>query len=246
MAVKSRVVIFETTTKLENYEVVEEIYTGRYSRLLYSGRIKTAQSGIPLDNVDQMLFEYTQRLVELVQQTKASDILMIGGGTFTLPTYLLKKLKNISFDVVEPDKALEQIARQYFGLVTSSRLNIICDYGLHFLKTSKKKYDLIILDAYLEESIPSELLTKKFAKLASSSLKTNGIIAANVISTLRDDSVVHQMHSVYKKHFKHINIYPAARDRSYYYDHNLIYVASKQPSDLKLKFPSLGQLELSG
>jgi spermidine synthase len=245
MSDRPRTVIHKTTTELETYEVVEEIYTRRFSRLLYSGRLQTAQSGIPLDGKDQMLFEYTQRLVELVEALQARDILMIGGGAFTLASYLTKKYQHISFDVVEPDKELEELAKKYFDLKLSEQIKIINDYGLHYLKNSKKKYDLIIIDAYQEESIPSEILSKKFAKLLVSALKENGLIASNVITTLKIDSVVFQLHSTYKKYFKYFKLYPATNDISYYYAHNLIYVASNQPLNLQLKYPSLSHLQIS-
>jgi len=243
MADRSRNVIYQTTTNLETYEVVEEVYADRYSRLLYSGQVKTAQSGIPLDNSDLMLFEYCQRLVELVMDLQPKDVLMIGGGAFTLPTHLIKTNKNIQFDVIEPDKDLEVIAKQYFELEVSKQINVINDFGLHYLKNSKKKYDLIILDAYYEDSIPKEFLSRKFAKLAVSSLKEHGVLAANVVSTLRMDAKVLEMHNIYRKYFKYSRLYPTTKDRTYYYAHNIIYVASLEPENFLLKYPALRQLE---
>ena len=95
MVESARTVIYRITTGLDTYEVVEEVYTNRLSRLLYSGKIKTAQSGIPLDNLGTMLFEYTKRLTEVIEESGARDILMVGGGAYTLPSYIIKKHQNI-------------------------------------------------------------------------------------------------------------------------------------------------------
>lgn len=236
---QSRKVIYEVQTKLDSYEVIEEIYTGRKSRLLYGGTLKTAQSGIPLDNEDKMLFEYNQRLVELALDLKPKSILLIGGGGYTLPSYLSKKLPELSIDIVEPDAALDAIAHKYFKFELGGSLNVIHDFGLNYLKKNKKTYDLIIIDAYLAQQIPDEIISRSFSKLAARSLNKGGLLAANVISDIRNDSVISRFHAAYKKYFKYFDVFPASSDRLYFYPSNLIYIASFRRINLKLKYPPL-------
>ncbi len=235
----SRRIVFETETDIEEYQVIEEIYTNRYSRILYSGKDKTAQSGIPLDSKDLMLFEYNQRLVELISQSKPKKILAIGGGALTLPSYISKKYQDIHFDVIEPDKQLEKIASEYFNYSASDKVVIINDYGLHYLKKTRKSYDLIIIDAYLDNQMPNEIMTKKFAKLVVSALNIKGAVALNVISSLQADSAINQIHRTYSKNFKIAKLYPAGPDKTFYYPTNYIYVLSNYPFKLRLKYPAL-------
>jgi len=239
MDVVGRKVIYETRTKLDHYEVIEEIYTGRRARLLYSAQSKTAQSGIPLDNQDKMLFEYNQRLAELVDSLRPREILVIGGGVYTLPTYLQSKYPDLRIEVVEPDAGLDELASRYFNFKVGGSINIVHDFGLSYLNKNKRKYDLIVLDAYLDQEIPAEIRSKKFAKLLVAALNKNGLVAANVISDLRADSVITKLHASYRKYFKYFKLFPAAPDRLYFYPSNLIYVASKDQVEPELKYPAL-------
>lgn len=236
---ESRKVIFEIQTKLDTYEVVDEVYTGRKSRLLYGGALKTAQSGIPLDDQDKMLFEYNQRLVELALDLKPRTILLIGGGVYTLASYLSKKMPKTHLDIIEPDGALDDIAAKYFKYQAQDSVCIIHDFGLSYLIKNKKKYDLIIIDAYSDQKIPSEVISQKFAKLAAKSLNKDGLLAANVISDIRSNSVISSFHAAYKKYFKYFKVFPAASDRLFFYPSNLIYTASFKDFSPTLKYPPL-------
>ncbi|HEY1645240.1 MAG TPA: fused MFS/spermidine synthase [Candidatus Saccharimonadales bacterium] len=238
-----RKVIYETDSDLNHYQVVEEVYSGRASRLLYSGQLASAQSGIDLDNPDKLLFEYNQRLVELVKQFKPGAILAIGGGAYTLPSYLIKKYPTLLIDVVEPDRGLDALSKRYFNL--SSGFNIIHEYGLDYLKKNKKAYDLIIVDAYADQRIPDSINSKKFAKLAASSLNSNGLLVANVISSLAKDSVINNLHGAYKKHFKSFKVFPSASNREFAFTHNFIYVASQEPIKVSLKYPEVTQADFN-
>ncbi|MHB1865201.1 MAG: spermidine synthase [Candidatus Saccharimonadales bacterium] len=236
----SRRILYETQTSHDTYQVIEEIYISRPSRLLYSYKAKTVQSGIALDNKDLILIEYNQRFVELIDYLKPKEVLLIGGGAFTLPTYITSKNKSIHFDVVEPDEKLTEIASKFFKYKPSRQIDIMNDYGLHFLKKNTKKYDLVIIDAYSGSKIPKEILSKRFAKLTFSCLGRSGVVAANVISDLSRSSEVMTMHQLFSKYFKICKIYPAGPDKLLYFPTNLIYLASNQPLRPKLRYPAIG------
>lgn len=241
----SRLTIFEAKANLDDYVVIDEIYMGRPSRVLYSGQSRTAQSGIPLDNRDLMLFEYNQRLVELISYLKPKDVLLIGGGALTLPTYIISKYPDITFDIVEPEKKLINIAQRFFNYKPNNQMNIFNTDGLSYLKTTHKKYDLIILDAYIVDHIPKDILTKKFAKLTLSSLNDSGVIAANVISDLKPNSTILLIHENYKKYFKYYTVYPAGPVKNFYLPTNFIYLSLNNRLSPPLKYPSINLLNFS-
>src|ERR1700752_3186245 len=85
-----KTVRFEGETPYGHYTVVDTTYSNRPARVLYSGReFRTAQSGIALDDQDEMLFDYNQRFLELARGLEPKRALLIGGGAFTLPKRLL-------------------------------------------------------------------------------------------------------------------------------------------------------------
>lgn len=228
-------------TKYGPVEVVEKVYSSRPSRLLYSGIIRTAQSGIPLDNNDQMLFGYNQRFIELVDQLDGTlNILVIGGGVLTLPSKLMSKNRNYKIDVVEPNIELIDIAKRYFSLKDQPKLSIYSTDGVSYLKSSKLKYDLVIVDVFHEDKIPEDILSLDFINLLSRAIKTNGMVAMNIISSLRSDSVIRRADDLFTKKFNKVILYPADESNpETYFDHNFILLALNGDQEIRLKYPAI-------
>jgi spermidine synthase len=174
--------IFETDTKFGHYQVVDMVYLGRPARVLFSGQRAAAQSGVPKDGGSTMLFDYNQRFMELTSALRPKNLLLIGGGAFTLPVQILKFFPDTKIDVVELDPELEKIAEAFFELQQDNRLKIIFGDGREYLKASSEKYDLILLDAFTHNVIPAALSTKEFMEILSQHLSKVGVAASNIIS----------------------------------------------------------------
>ncbi len=235
-------VIYRVATDLDEYEIVDEVYTGRPSRILYSGKFKTAQSGLPLDDESTLLFAYNRSMSELIKNIKPNRVLVIGGGVYTLPSYIINNHQDISLDIIEPDPKLDIIATKYFNFKPTDRIKIFHDWGLHYLTKTSNKYDLILVDAYNGNKIPDEILSKKFAKQLLKALNPNGLLAANVISDLHESSILSQMHQSYKKYFSYAKVFPTDSDRTYFYPHNLIYIASNKLIEPRMEYPEITDL----
>jgi spermidine synthase len=235
-------VICKVVTDLDEYEIVDEIYTGRPSRILYGGKFKTAQSGLPLDDEPTLLFAYNRSMSELIKNMKPNRVLAIGGGVYTLPNYIVNNHQDISFEIIEPDPKLDVIASKYFNFKPTDRVKIVHDYGLHYLTKNSNKYDLILIDAYNGNKIPDEILSKKFARQSLKALNPDGLLVANVISDLNESSVLSQMHQSYKKYFSYAKVFPTGPDRTYFYPHNLIYVASNKLIETRMEYPEITDL----
>lgn len=80
-------------------------------------------------------------------------LLGLGGGT------LVKQFQDLGFetDVVEIDSRIRDVSFDYFGLDRST--NVFIDDARHYIKTTKKKYDIVIFDTFLGESVPEHLVT---------------------------------------------------------------------------------------
>lgn len=233
------VIKFEGQTKLGYFQVIDQIYSGRKARVLYSTNPKNAQSGIPLDDSDEMLFGYSQRLTEIVSSTKPANVLIIGGGVYTLASHIIKNFKS-QVDVIEPDEELDLIASKYFGLKSSTRLRIIHTTGLNYLKNNEKLYDLIVVDAYNGDKIANELYKRVFARNLKKSLSNNGLVAINVISDLKLASPLKKLINLYNSYFKLHQAFPAEPGRyDYFFTTNYILVTSQLPQQLELRYAPL-------
>jgi spermidine synthase len=82
------------------------------------------------------------------------------------------------------------VARDYFEFKETARQQVTVSDGRVFLRRSQARYDLIVLDAYVEgrygSAIPQHLATKEFFELVRDHLSTNGVLAYNVIGSPRN------------------------------------------------------------
>ena len=171
-----------------NFTVEETIYDGRQARVLFCGPLHSAQSGIALDDNPRMLFDYNQLLYETALTLNPKSMLILGGGTMTLPSALAKALPKTRIKVVEINKGLILLAKKHFNFKPSRKLKVIIDDGYKYLMKQTDKYDLIIIDVYNEFTIPEQFLRLKFSSLLKSALNPNGLVAANCISSISGEA----------------------------------------------------------
>jgi spermidine synthase len=105
---------------------------------------------------------------------------MLGLGAGSISTYLGRFMPDVSIDVVEIERRVIEVAKQYFGLRETERVRYLDGDGRVFLNRNKGLYDLILLDAYRGGFVPFHLLTKEFYALLKERLTPGGVIASNV------------------------------------------------------------------
>ncbi len=100
-------------------------------------------------------------------------ILGLGGGS------VADEFLRLGFEVdgCELDDRIAHVAQSYFNL--SSRCKIICDDGRHYLRSTDRKYDLIVFDVFTGETQPSHLLTVESLREVRRILSGNGLVIIN-------------------------------------------------------------------
>ncbi|HSX36813.1 MAG TPA: fused MFS/spermidine synthase [Patescibacteria group bacterium] len=248
MAVPSNVV-FEVDTEFGHYQVVDTIYEGRAARVLYSGGTtsRTAQSGVARDDNPDLLFDYNQRFLELLESVAAKRLLLIGGGTYTLPMALLQKFPGLQIDVAELDPGLQDVAERFFGLKTSPRLNIIHSDGRQYLEQNTLAYDVILVDAFMDAAIPESLSGPGVVKQVYKNLSSTGVAAMNIISPYFGSGagIIQGQIASYRQHFKAVDVYPAGRATfSLWLPQNLVLVAQKgKTHEINLRYGKLPDIK---
>jgi len=230
-------ILFDETTDFAHYRVVEQTYDGRPARILY-GDNKSPQSGLALDDDPELIFDYNQRFLEIALSVSPKRALVIGGGGFTLPTALINRFPWLKLDVVEIDPALPRIARSFFDLPDTDRLQIFSEDGRGFLGRTKTKYDLIILDAFSGYNIPKQLLTLEAVDLYKKHLARGGIVTINFISGYSDGrlSLTQEILATFGQRFSRLELYRADRGLPIGIEQNLVLVAGN-------KIPNLDYLQ---
>ena len=82
---------------------------------------------------------------------------------------------------VEIDKAIIEIANEYFLLDQIQNLEIVIDDAFEFVLKTKDKYDLIIIDIFQDVRMPNFLFEKFFIDRICYLLKSRGFILFNTM-----------------------------------------------------------------
>jgi spermidine synthase len=82
--------------------------------------------------------------------------------------------------IVELDPGVIAAGRRYFGLLETDKVHFIESDRRVYLNGNRDLYDLVLLDAYRELSVPFQLLTREFYELVKARLAPGGAVASNL------------------------------------------------------------------
>lgn len=130
------------------------------------------------------------------------SILMIGLGGGTI-VYQINKLygKNVDMDVVEIDKKMVELSKEFIP-EEIKKINIFVEDGTEFIKKSKKRYELVFLDAYDGDKIPDNFLEEKTIEDINNILTKDGVLAINYAMSFKAIIFFQNYIGKLKKHFK--------------------------------------------
>jgi spermidine synthase len=178
-------VVFEVTSPYHHIRVVDQ---AGFRTLCFDD---ATESQISLQAPLKGHFEYTEYFhMAWLWNARLTNVLMIGLGGGTTQQAFEHYYPGVTVQSVEIDPSVVEVAKDYFNFKESRRQKVEVADGRVFLRRSPARYDVIILDAYVQgrygSAIPQHLATKEFFELARDHLSTNGVVAYNVIGTVSD------------------------------------------------------------
>lgn len=217
-------VVFDATTPYHHIRVIDD---RGYRTLSFDGSTETRML---LADPTQGHFEYTEYFhMPWLWNTNITSALMIGlGGASTQRAYQLYA-PQVAIDSIEIDPTVVKVAKQFFHFSESPTNRVIVSDGRVFLRRSEKKYDVILMDAYVRSRygsfIPYHLVTQEFFKLADEHLTTNGVVAYNVIGTLQGwrADILGAVYKTMKSVFPQVYLFPATDSM------NVVLIGTKSP-----------------
>ena len=114
------------------------------------------------------------------------DMLVVGNAGGTISRAYGRFYPAVSIDGVELDAEVTAAGRRFLGLGDNPRLRVITADGRPFLERTRKRYDLIVVDAYRQPYVPFYLATREFFALARRHLRPGGILGMNVATVPGD------------------------------------------------------------
>jgi spermidine synthase len=173
-------VIYEADS-VYHFIVVAEDDRARYLRF-----DRSFQSGMLLNDPFESPFLYAAYAhLGLIFNPQTKRVLFIGLGGGSIPKRFWRDYPEMSIEVAELDPMVVDVAKRFFQVREDSRLRISVEDGRLFLRRSREKFDIIVLDAYFADSIPFHLTTREFYRLATERLVPGGVLVSNIIGALR-------------------------------------------------------------
>ena len=106
------------------------------------------------------------------------SILVLGNGSGTFATQCQKHFGINKIDAVEIDQSITDLAREYFALPED--VNVYTYDGRAYLNASGEKYNVIMVDAYQDITVPFQMSSQEFFALVKDHLKEDGVLVVNM------------------------------------------------------------------
>lgn len=91
-------------------------------------------------------------------------ILVLGMGGGSVVKFLFKNKSQAQLDAVEIDRKIISIAKEMFDLAPTDRLNIYATDAIEFTQKCTEKYDLILIDIFIDDVVPEFCFSETFWK----------------------------------------------------------------------------------
>ena len=121
------------------------------------------------------------------QDKEGLELLVLGMGTGTYAEQCLRYFPGMRAEGVEIDEKITALARSYFAL--PEEIPVYTYDGRAFLQAVDTKYDLILVDAYQDITIPFQMASREFFILVSDHLKEGGVLVVNMNMRGEEDSI---------------------------------------------------------
>jgi spermidine synthase len=189
----------KATTHASKIGTVRLVRNSKTGALLYAqkggNQTATDANGISLDS-------YVHALYHLALQTKPKSALMIGCAGGTLATMLSRA--GVRMTVVDIDKAAFVLAKKHFGLPRD--VKCVTADGLKYMRRTKAKFDVVIMDAFVGEAIPPQFTDDAFCQIAKKCVARAGTLFMNVCLDGRNDRTADDLASRLKRNAWYVRL----------------------------------------
>ena len=132
------------------------------------------------DSLTGMYYDYALAapVMSGLNAKENAKILVLGMGTGTYAKQCQKYFNNTSIEGVEIDQKITNLASEYFKLPNT--IKVTTYDGRAYLNATDEKYDVIMVDAYQDITIPFQMSSLEFFTLVKNHLTKDGIMVVNM------------------------------------------------------------------
>ena len=125
-----------------------------------------------------MAAPYMSGIKEKAEAGENAEVLILGMGTGTYATQVLKYFDNVNVEGVEIDDKITDLAHKYFELPEKAKVTTYD--GRAYLAAIDKKYEVIMVDAYQDITIPFQMSSTEFFNMVKEHLNPGGVMVVNM------------------------------------------------------------------
>ncbi len=139
-----------------------------------------------------MYYDYAMAapLMTGAEQPADCNVLILGMGTGTYATQCSRYFGDMDIEGVEIDGKITDLARDYFDLPDS--VSVTTYDGRAYLNAVDEKYDVIMVDAYQDITIPFQMSSVEFFTLVKEHLAEDGVMVVNMNMRGREEGNINQ------------------------------------------------------
>lgn len=113
-----------------------------------------------------------------MEKGETTQILVLGMGTGTYASQCRRYLKDVNVEGVEIDEKITALAGEYFAL--DPDIKVTTYDGRAYLAAIDGTYDVIMVDAYQDITIPFQMSSVEFFTMVRDHLKDDGVMVVNM------------------------------------------------------------------
>ncbi|UCB56446.1 MAG: polyamine aminopropyltransferase [Candidatus Omnitrophota bacterium] len=191
------------------YQDLRIYKTPRYGKtLVLDGAIQTTEK-------DEFIYHEMLTHPSLLSYPEPKEVLVIGAGDGGILREVLKhNVKKVY--LVEIDDEVIRTSKKYLPSISSGafaangRVEIIIADGAKFIRQTKKKFDVVIVDSPDPIGVAKVLFSRKFYRDIFSILKDDGIMARQSGSTTLQLKELKENWRIMKEKFPYVSVHLAA------------------------------------
>lgn len=188
----------ETTSSLWNSVLEVQLYKGKY--VLNSANVNYSFGSL------HVLFKKIFRKLKL-DWSKINNVLILGFGTGSIATIINQYKPGCAITGVEIDPKVLELGEKYFHTGLLKNVTIHQGSADQFFEDNKEKYDLIIIDAFIDIKVPEELETWQFLTKVKEALRPEGLVIFNkVIYSKTSKEQIKLLKEIYERIFNNLEI----------------------------------------
>lgn len=192
----------------------------KYQHLLlfehpFFGKMLILDDVVQLTMRDEFIYHEMMTHVPLLTHGGAKDVLIVGGGDCGIAKEVIKHQPVESLTQVEIDASVITFSKKYFPEFTKPvfsdrRFESIIGDGMNYVTTTKRKFDVIIVDSTDPQGPGKVLFTREFYAACKRILRHRGImVTQNGVPFFQPDELKESLRH-FRSLFRHGGCYLAA------------------------------------